>query len=257
MEKDGYYVNAQSTNKLACKGRSAFPYISSKNSESSRNSYVKIYVVKDLTTQPDVARSTRDSFQQCEALPYDGTDHHYSPSEPEEETNEVERHRTGIQETHLKAQTQTDPSRTEYLELNEVINTEQMSQLVSCETKLRDQCKGTTCNRYECPAGCLYSKGKVIGTLHYEMQSSICRAAMHYGVLDNEGGWVDVTRQGRKPFFIKANRNGVQSYGKYRAANSFTISKVTVQSANCETRGHQMCTFKKPASHCPRYINGA
>ncbi|XP_078073236.1 cysteine-rich secretory protein LCCL domain-containing 1-like isoform X1 [Mustelus asterias] len=182
----------------------------------------------------------------------DGTDHHYSPSEPEEETNEVERQRTGTQETHSKVRTQTDSSRTEHLDLNEVTNTQQMSQLVSCETKLRDRCKGTTCNRYECPAGCLYSKGKVIGTLHYEMQSSICRAAMHYGVLDNEGGWVDVTRQGRKPFFIKAYRNGVQSIGKYKAANSFTVSKVTVQSANCQTRGHQICTYKKPTSHCPR-----
>ncbi|KAB5533144.1 hypothetical protein PHYPO_G00128420 [Pangasianodon hypophthalmus] len=50
-----------------------------------------------------------------------------------------------------------------------VASTEQMSQLVTCETKLRDQCKGTTCNRYECPAGCLDSPAKVIGTVYYEM----------------------------------------------------------------------------------------
>ncbi|KAF3835939.1 hypothetical protein F7725_028497 [Dissostichus mawsoni] len=36
----------------------------------------------------------------------------------------------------------------EDLQRNEVVNTQQMSQLVTCDTKLRDQCKGTPCNRY-------------------------------------------------------------------------------------------------------------
>ncbi|KAJ7407521.1 Cysteine-rich secretory protein LCCL domain-containing 1 [Willisornis vidua] len=106
--------------------------------------------------------------------------------------------------------------------------------------------------KYECPAGCLDSKAKVIGSVHYEMQSSICKAAIHYGILDNEGGWVDVTRQGRKNYFIKSYRNGVQSIGKYQSANSFTVSKVTVQAITCETTVEQLCPFQKPASHCPR-----
>uniref|UniRef100_A0A8C7DSN8 Cysteine rich secretory protein LCCL domain containing 1 n=1 Tax=Oncorhynchus kisutch TaxID=8019 RepID=A0A8C7DSN8_ONCKI len=155
----------------------------------------------------------------------------------------------------------------------------------------------TTCVllRYECPAGCLKSTGKVVGTVHYEMvitllyiinlclklhpissepwskvvhygpwskvvhygpwskvvhyglltlhcpnftvltlhcpnvtlctlhcpnftvltlqQSSICRAGLHSGVVDTNGGWLDVTRQGRKDFFIKSNKNGIQSLG--------------------------------------------
>ncbi|KAJ8796997.1 hypothetical protein J1605_001807 [Eschrichtius robustus] len=106
--------------------------------------------------------------------------------------------------------------------------------------------------RYECPAGCLDSKAKVIGSVHYEMQSSICRAAIHYGIIDNDGGWVDITRQGRKHYFIKSNRNGVQTIGKYQSANSFTVSKVTVQAVTCETTVEQLCPFHKPASHCPR-----
>uniref|UniRef100_A0A4W3H2S6 Cysteine-rich secretory protein LCCL domain containing 1b n=1 Tax=Callorhinchus milii TaxID=7868 RepID=A0A4W3H2S6_CALMI len=178
----------------------------------------------------------------------DGAEKHFTP-EPEEETNEVERQRT---KARARTHQPTDSSRTDVTDMNEVINTEQMSQLLTCETKLRDRCKGTTCNRYECPAGCLESKAKVIGTLHYEMQSSVCRAGIHYGVLDNEGGWVDITRQGKKPFFIKNNRNGVQSIGKYKPANSFTISKVIVRSADCQTKANQMCTFTKPVSHCPR-----
>uniref|UniRef100_A0A3Q2ZZM5 Cysteine rich secretory protein LCCL domain containing 1 n=2 Tax=Kryptolebias marmoratus TaxID=37003 RepID=A0A3Q2ZZM5_KRYMA len=135
---------------------------------------------------------------------------------------------------------------------NEVVNTQQMSQLVTCDTKLRDQCKGTTCNRYECPAGCLDATGKVVGTVYYEMQSSVCRAALHAGVIDNDGGWLDVTRQGRKDFFIKSNKNGVESLGKYKSANSFTVSRVAVQAITCETTVSQLCPYEKPTRHCPR-----
>uniref|UniRef100_A0A665VL81 LCCL domain-containing protein n=1 Tax=Echeneis naucrates TaxID=173247 RepID=A0A665VL81_ECHNA len=126
------------------------------------------------------------------------------------------------------------------------------AQLVICDTKLRDQCKGTPCNRYECPAGCLDATGKVVGTVYYEMQSSVCRAGLHAGVIDNDGGWMDVTRQGRKDFFIKSNKNGVQSLGKYQSANSFTVSRVAVKAITCETTVAQLCPYQKPAKHCPR-----
>uniref|UniRef100_A0A8C7Z060 Cysteine rich secretory protein LCCL domain containing 1 n=1 Tax=Oryzias sinensis TaxID=183150 RepID=A0A8C7Z060_9TELE len=146
------------------------------------------------------------------------------------------------------------PSNTpmEDLQKNEVVNTQQMSQLVACGTKLRDQCKGTPCNRYECPAGCLDATGKVVGTVYYEMHSSVCRAGLHAGVIDNEGGWLDVTRQGRKDFFIQSNKNSVQSLGKYQSANSFTVSKVAVKAITCETTVAQLCPYEKPATHCPR-----
>lgn len=49
--------------------------------------------------------------------------------------------------------------------------------------------------------------------MHDLQQSSVCRAGLHSGVIDNDGGWMDVTRQGRKDFFIKSNKNGVQSVG--------------------------------------------
>ncbi|NIG59306.1 cysteine-rich secretory protein LCCL domain-containing 1 isoform X2 [Pontoporia blainvillei] len=182
--------------------------------------------------------SMAEKYEQTE-----GSDSYYPPQE--EETNEIERQQSQVHDTHIR--TIADDSNR-----NEVISTQQMSQIVSCEIRLRDQCKGTTCNRYECPAGCLDSKAKVIGSVHYEMQSSICRAAIHYGIIDNDGGWVDITRQGRKHYFIKSNRNGVQTIGKYQSANSFTVSKVTVQAVTCETTVEQLCPFHKPASHCPR-----
>uniref|UniRef100_A0AAY4AGP3 LCCL domain-containing protein n=1 Tax=Denticeps clupeoides TaxID=299321 RepID=A0AAY4AGP3_9TELE len=111
---------------------------------------------------------------------------------------------------------------------------------------------GLYLHRYECPAGCLDGRGKVVGTVFYEMQSSICRAGLHYGVIDNDGGWLDVTRHGRKEFFIKSNKNGVQSLGKYHSANAFTVSKVTVKVITCEMTVAQLCPFQNPTRHCPR-----
>ncbi|XP_077893338.1 LOW QUALITY PROTEIN: cysteine-rich secretory protein LCCL domain-containing 1-like [Ictidomys tridecemlineatus] len=204
--------------------------------------FPSIWVPGVLSLQGDVPWSPLAAVPDVPLAP-EGSDSYYPPRE--EETNEIERQRAQIHDTHV--QTRSDDSNR-----NEVISIQQMSQIVSCEVRLRDQCKGTTCNRYECPAGCLDSKAKVIGSVHYEMQSSICRASIHYGIIDNEGGWVDITRQGRKHYFIKSNRNGVQTIGKYQSANSFTVSKVTVQAVTCETTVKQLCPFHKPASHCPR-----
>uniref|UniRef100_A0A8C3UIH0 Cysteine rich secretory protein LCCL domain containing 2 n=1 Tax=Catharus ustulatus TaxID=91951 RepID=A0A8C3UIH0_CATUS len=126
------------------------------------------------------------------------------------------------------------------------------TQVITCETKMRDKCRGSTCNRYLCPAGCLYSKGKIFGTFYYESSSSICRAAIHYGILDNKGGLVDITRKGRTPAFVKSSRNGVESFRKSKPSNAFMVSKVTTQTLDCYTTVAELCHFKKPASHCPR-----
>ncbi|MED6294083.1 Cysteine-rich secretory protein LCCL domain-containing 1, partial [Characodon lateralis] len=83
-------------------------------------------------------------------------------------------------------------------------------------------------------------------------QSSVCRAGLHAGVIDNDGGWLDVTRQGRKNYFIKSNKNGVQSLGKYQSANSFTVSRMSVKAITCETTAAQLCPYEKPSRHCPR-----
>ena len=39
-----------------------------------------------------------------------------------------------------------------------------------------------------CPAKCLNLQGIVYGTNIYSTQSSICRAAIHAGILNDEGG---------------------------------------------------------------------
>uniref|UniRef100_A0A4W4F6Z9 LCCL domain-containing protein n=1 Tax=Electrophorus electricus TaxID=8005 RepID=A0A4W4F6Z9_ELEEL len=86
------------------------------------------------------------------------------------------------------------------------------AQLVTCDTKLRDQCKGTPCNRYECPAGCVDSTAKVVGTVHYDMRSSVCGAAVHAGVIRNElGGYVDVMPTSSRNQYISSYQNGMLS----------------------------------------------
>ncbi|KAM9817664.1 cysteine-rich secretory protein LCCL domain-containing 2 [Neosynchiropus ocellatus] len=129
-----------------------------------------------------------------------------------------------------------------------------LAQNIKCETRLRDKCRGATCNRFKCPADCANKKGKVWGNLFYDAQSSICRAAIHFGVLDNRGGLVDVTRMEKLPFFVKATKNGVESLSKYKPGNAFVMSKVEEISADCYTTVAEICPFKKPFSHCPRVV---
>ncbi|XP_078720282.1 cysteine-rich secretory protein LCCL domain-containing 2-like [Lampetra fluviatilis] len=172
----------------------------------------------------------------------------YSPEEPEEEeTNRVDYVQRPEQRRRPRPRPTRPPSRG-----RTVTSHDKMSQLVSCDAKFRDKCKGSTCNRYECPPSCLQGSGKVFGTLFYEVSSSICRAALHYGILDDEGGWVDITRQGRKPFFIKSQRNGVQALSKHKASNAFSYSAVSVKSVDCSTTVAQLCPYKKSSPHCPR-----
>uniref|UniRef100_A0AAQ4PRB0 Cysteine-rich secretory protein LCCL domain containing 2 n=1 Tax=Gasterosteus aculeatus aculeatus TaxID=481459 RepID=A0AAQ4PRB0_GASAC len=123
------------------------------------------------------------------------------------------------------------------------------TQQIKCETRLRDKCRGATCNRYTCPANCLNKKGKVWGTVFYDVQSSICRAAIHFGVIDNNGGVVDTTRKEKFPFFVRSTKNGIESSSKYKPGNAFVVAKMT---ADCYTTVAEICPFTKPNSRCPR-----
>ncbi|XP_034052765.1 cysteine-rich secretory protein LCCL domain-containing 2 [Gymnodraco acuticeps] len=125
-------------------------------------------------------------------------------------------------------------------------------QTIKCETRLRDKCRGATCNRYNCPANCLNKKGKVWGTLFYDVQSSICRAAIHFGAIDNNGGVVDATRMDKFPFFVKATKNGIESSSKYKPGNAFVVAKTEEMTADCYTTVAEICPYKKLNSNCPR-----
>ncbi|KAK7945416.1 hypothetical protein WMY93_001144 [Mugilogobius chulae] len=182
-----------------------------------------------------------------------GVDRRPAPELEENNYIEPEPEPDPVQERDLEPRAQSpDPPRHDNPQRNQVVSTEQMSQQVECDTKLRDQCKGTTCNRYECPPGCLDRPGKAVGSGYYDMQSSVCAVGLHAGVIDNDGGWLDVTRVGRKPHFTKSYKNGIQSIGKNRSANSFKVEKVPVKAVTCDTTVALYCPFKKPVRHCPR-----
>uniref|UniRef100_A0A8C6W0V3 Cysteine-rich secretory protein LCCL domain containing 1b n=1 Tax=Nothobranchius furzeri TaxID=105023 RepID=A0A8C6W0V3_NOTFU len=156
----------------------------------------------------------------------------WRPAPEIEETNYIEPDPEPVRDREPQSRAQApNPSSNDNGERNQVTSTDQMSQQVECETKLRDRCKGTTCNRYECPPGCLERPGRVVGTDYYDMQSSVCGAALHAGVIDNDGGWLDVTRLGRKQYFTKSYKNGA---------------------VRCDTTVSLFCPFKKPVRHCPR-----
>ncbi|XP_061078087.1 cysteine-rich secretory protein LCCL domain-containing 2 [Conger conger] len=125
---------------------------------------------------------------------------------------------------------------------------------ITCETRMRDVCRGAACNRYRCPANCLYQKGRVWGTVFYDVQSSICRAAIHQGVADSSGGLVDVTREDGKPFFIKTTKNGIESFSKYKPGNAFIVARVEERSVDCFATVAEICPFKKPGVNCPRVL---
>jgi len=47
--------------------------------------------------------------------------------------------------------------------------------------------------------------------LLFFQQSSICGSGLHAGIIDDDGGWLDVTRVGRRQRFSKSFKNGVQT----------------------------------------------
>ncbi|XP_058257065.1 cysteine-rich secretory protein LCCL domain-containing 2 [Hemibagrus wyckioides] len=178
-----------------------------------------------------------------------------APQRPETpDMNEVEKPQVPVQVEIpvVRPKPKPKPSPPKKATPSKPAQTNFLTQNIRCETKMRDKCKGVTCNRYNCPANCIDSTAKVWGTLYYDVQSSICRAAIHYGVIDNNGGLVEVTRKNNFPFFVKATKNGVESHSKYKMANAFLVAKVEKRSIDCYTRMADICPFSSQPSPCPR-----
>jgi hypothetical protein len=89
---------------------------------------------------------------------------------------------------------------------------------LKCETTLIETSIYATQKRDQffemyCPAFCLSDEVMVIGTTFYFESSSICRAAIHAGVIDNEkGGQFTLVLQDRMPkHFLGSMANQVLS----------------------------------------------
>ncbi|KAL4441234.1 hypothetical protein ABPG77_011471 [Micractinium sp. CCAP 211/92] len=87
-----------------------------------------------------------------------------------------------------------------------------------------------------CPPGCLTASGSIWGTGAYTSDSSICRAAIHAGVLTNKGGTIPIFYERGRTLYLSSNKNGVQSnsYGSYSSSFKFTAPALP-PTATCDT----------------------
>jgi hypothetical protein len=91
-----------------------------------------------------------------------------------------------------------------------------------CSSDVFEAGKAVTC---QCRAEDTQSGG-VYGTDFYTGDSSVCRAALHAGVIPADGGTLKVTAGPGRPSYAASERNGVKSeaWGEYGA--SFSVAKV-------------------------------
>jgi hypothetical protein len=76
-----------------------------------------------------------------------------------------------------------------------------------------------------CPAGCSAKYGNVWGSDVYTAESSVCRAAIHAGLLSDAGGTVAVTLGGSQPSYRGTTKNGIQSSNHPQFNQSYQLSR--------------------------------
>ncbi|XP_077997735.1 uncharacterized protein LOC144450866 [Glandiceps talaboti] len=122
----------------------------------------------------------------------------------------------------------------------------------NCEHQSTDVCDSSaaTVCRVRCPAGCASASRNVWGTGYYAGDSSLCKAAVHSGVITNAaGGVVDVSFRDGDSSYTGSTRNGVTttSYGAWSVTFWFGDSDVLptlepeIIEANCEHQSTDVC----------------
>uniref|UniRef100_A0A803J6S3 Cochlin n=1 Tax=Xenopus tropicalis TaxID=8364 RepID=A0A803J6S3_XENTR len=76
----------------------------------------------------------------------------------------------------------------------------------------------------KCPAGCQDGKHRVYGTDIYASFSSICTAAIHSGVIDNNGGKIFIRKVAGQSGYKGSYSNGIRSLSLPRWKESFVIA---------------------------------
>ncbi|XP_078703693.1 uncharacterized protein LOC144928874 [Branchiostoma floridae x Branchiostoma belcheri] len=97
---------------------------------------------------------------------------------------------------------------------------------VDCNTESR-QLNGNI-TTVTCPDGCKQTGGSVWGNVIYTDDSSICRAAIHDGRIEETGGEVTVYKQPGRDAYPSSFRNGITTseYGSWPGSFAFTKSPV-------------------------------
>lgn len=110
----------------------------------------------------------------------------------------------------------------EAAESEQAVEEEESAQAVECGTNAQGF-EGATGTQHTvaCPANC--TSGSVWGTNIYSDDSSICRAAMHTGVIDASGGEVTFEIADGRSEYIPTSHNGVTTSRWGSWGRSFTI----------------------------------
>ncbi|XP_029474005.1 uncharacterized protein LOC115100013 [Rhinatrema bivittatum] len=96
-----------------------------------------------------------------------------------------------------------------------------LSVVVQCSTQSRQLSTSTT--NVSCPAGCLLLDINVWGTGIYTDNSSICRAAIHAGMLTNAGGKVRVVKWPGVIYYQGTSKNGIWTLSHAAWSGSFIL----------------------------------
>jgi len=76
-----------------------------------------------------------------------------------------------------------------------------------------------------CPKNCVDASGSVFGTAIYAPDSSICRAAIHAGVLQHFGGLVEVAASWGQDIFTGSVNRDIASSDFTTTTRSFVVIK--------------------------------
>ncbi|XP_076810440.1 uncharacterized protein LOC143453158 [Clavelina lepadiformis] len=127
---------------------------------------------------------------------------------------------------------------------------------ISCGTTAQDtRFSYQTSFEITCPSGCDNSSATVWGNGTYSHDSSICKAAIHDGIITKKGGTFIFYRQPGQPSYQGSSRNGITTtkYGYYwRSSFSFT-PEIPEAPILCKTTAQERRFFSKPAFQilCP------
>lgn len=97
-----------------------------------------------------------------------------------------------------------------------------------CDTKSNEQIfRGDPGSIFlvNCPSNCETTGGIIWGTGIYTSDSAICRAAIHTGVIHDEGGLVEIIRQPGLSEYFATKHNSIDSTPYKAWASSFTVTR--------------------------------
>lgn len=79
--------------------------------------------------------------------------------------------------------------------------------------------------KFICPGGCEKKPGNIVGFMVYYVDSAVCKAAIHAGVITSEGGEVVLEIANGLETYEALQNNGIQSLNFEFGTSSFFFHK--------------------------------